>query len=258
MAIAKLHDKNYIVDEQTKRITFLDARFYATKDGRYFPSVTTLLEAYPKGFGYYEWLKKVGDDADEIRDEAGRKGSIVHKMTEEYDLGHEINLLNEAGDPICRMSEWSMFERYVEFRRRFEPTIHEIELNLCSPDLGYGGTLDRVLALNGKRILVDIKTGNSVYNHFWLQQSAYRKLLADCKPKLAKIDDVGILHLNAKTRTNGTKDAIQGMGWQLILRGDDAEKDWEVFQATKRLWEAENNDIKPKCYSYSLKHFHER
>ena len=36
--------------------------------------------------------------------------------------------------------------------------------------------------------------------------------------------------------------------------GEDSEKDWEVFQATKRLWEAENNDIKPKCYSYALGH----
>jgi len=255
MAIAKLHDKNYLVDEQTKRITFLDARFYATKDGRYFPSVTTLLECYPKSFGYYEWLKNVGKDADEIRDEAGRKGSVVHKMTEEYDLGLEINLLNDAGEPICRMSEWAMFERYVEFRKRFDPQVHEIELNLCSPDLGFGGTLDRVVTLNGKKILFDIKTGNAIYNHFWLQQAAYRRLLTDCKPKI-KIDDVGILWLNAKTRTDGTKGAIQGYGWQLLLRGDDHEKDWEVFQATKRLWEAENNDIKPKCYTYALGHKH--
>lgn len=253
MAIAKIHNKNYIVDQEFKRITYLDARFYATKDGRFFPSTTTLLEAYPKSYGYYEWLKKVGEDADEIRDEAGRKGSIVHKLTEEYDLGLEINLLNEAGEPICRMSEWAMFEKYVEFRRRFEPTIHEIELNLCSPDLGFGGTLDRVITLNGKKILLDIKTGNSVYNHFWLQQAAYRRLLEEAKPKI-KIDDVAILHLNAKTRTNGTKDAVQGFGWQLILRGDEAANDWEVFLATKRLWEAENNDIKPKCFSYSIKH----
>lgn len=255
MAIAKLHDKNYLVDEATKRITFLDARFYATKDGRYFPSVTTLLEAYPKGFGYFEWLKKVGDDADEIRDEAGRKGSVIHKLTEEYDLGLEINLLNDEGHPICRMSEWAMFERYVEFRKRFDPQVHEIELNLCSPDLGFGGTLDRVITLNGKKILFDIKTGNAIYNHFWLQQAAYRRLLTECKPKI-KIDDVGILWLNAKTRTDGTKGAIQGYGWQLLLRGDDHEKDWEVFQATKRLWEAENNDIKPKCYTYALGHKH--
>lgn len=261
MAIATINKKNYLIDTEIKRITFLDSRFYFTDKGDYFPSVTTILDAYPKGFGYYEWLKKVGNDADEIRDEAGLKGSIVHKMTEDYDSGCEISLLNEQGEPMCKMSEWAMFEKYVEFITRFSPKIHHIEMNLCSQELGFGGTLDRVITMNGKNILLDIKTGNSIYNHYWLQQAAYKKLLAEyfvnANPKKVKkieIDDVALLWLNAKTRTEGKGDAIQGIGWQLLSRGDQSTKDWDVFLATKTLWLAEYGDSKPKNFSYSINH----
>ncbi len=40
---------------QNKQLTFLDSRFYQTKDGDYVPSVTTILECYPKGAAYYNW-----------------------------------------------------------------------------------------------------------------------------------------------------------------------------------------------------------
>jgi hypothetical protein len=225
------------------------------------PSVTTILDCYPKGAGYYQWLKKVGEDADEIRDEAGDSGSVVHKMTEYFDFGNEINLLDANGLPVCKQSEWAMFERYVDFIRRFSPEIHYIEIDYCSEQLGFGGTLDRVLTMNGKNYIVDIKTGNNLYESYWVQQAAYKKLFEEMLAKKSaykkiKIDDVGVLWLNAKTKTEGKKDAIQGVGWQLILRGgnEEIEKDWEVFCATKKLWDATNKNSTPKNYSYSLTH----
>jgi len=81
----------------------------------YLPSVTTILEAYPKDASYFKWLKDVGSDADAIRDEAGRRGSVVHELTERYDCNEEITLINDYGTPQYKMLEWSMFERYVEF-----------------------------------------------------------------------------------------------------------------------------------------------
>jgi hypothetical protein len=77
-----------------KQLTFLDSRFYKTDDGGFVPSVTTILECYPKGAAYYNWLKENGKDSDEIRDEAGRRGSVVHKLTEDYDTGAEVQLVH--------------------------------------------------------------------------------------------------------------------------------------------------------------------
>jgi len=259
--IKKDKGRNLLIEQDKNRITAQDLRFYLTDDGKPMPSVTTVLEAYPKGAGYYEWLKTVGKDADNIRDDAGDKGSMVHKLTEFYDYGNTINLLDEKGDPVCKIAEWAMFEKYVDFVRRFSPVMHYIEIDYCSEKLGFGGTLDRVMTLNGTNLLVDIKTGGNVYNSYWLQQAAYKKLFEEMLSKKSglkkvKIDDVAILWLNAKTKTEGKKDAIQGVGWQLITRGGEKEieNDWEVFCATKKLWDAENKTLTPKNFTYQLSH----
>lgn len=243
---------NFIIDITSNRLTFLDNRFYYHENGNYYPSVTTILDAYPKGPEYFAWLKKVGEDSDNIRDEAGRRGSVVHDLTEKYDAGEEVSLMNESGYIAYKMSEWAMFERYIEFRKRFDFTILHSELNLVSEKLGFAGTLDRVIELNGEKILVDIKTSNAIYPSYWLQLAAYEQLLTD-NYGYNPIDKVAILWLNAKTRTDGTKGAVQGMGWQMIAR-DESEKDWDLFQCTHKLWLAENETMKPKQTSYSLKH----
>jgi hypothetical protein len=236
---------------QNKQLTFLDSRFYQTQDGGFVPSVTTILEAYPKGAAYFNWLKEAGKDADEIRDEAGRRGSVVHKLTELYDAGEEVHLVNQNGSIDYKLNEWAMFERYVEFRSRFQFVTDSIELNIISKELGYAGTIDRVIDMNGEKILLDIKTSNAIYPSYWLQLAAYRSLLMNTVGK--KVDKVAILWLNAKTRTEGKKGDIQGIGWQMITK-EDTSKDLELFNATYQLWMAENATSKPKQLTYQISH----
>ncbi len=68
-----------------------------------------------------------------------------------------------------------------------------------------------------------------------------------------EVDKVAILWLNAKTRTEGRKDQIQGLGWQLITKAD-TDNDWELFKHTHALWLAQNKDITPRRLTYSLTH----
>ena len=234
-----------------KQLTLLDARFYDAGNGNYVPSITTILEAYPKGAAYFNWLKENGKDADEIRDEAGRRGSVVHKLTEIYDAGEEVCLVNPNGSIDYKLNEWAMFERYVEFRKRFSFTTDCIELNIISKELGYAGTLDRVINMDGKKILLDIKTSNAIYPSYWLQLAAYRSLLLNSLGH--RVDSVAILWLNSKTRTEGKKGDIQGIGWQLITK-EDTSKDLELFKATHQLWIAENGTSKPKQLTYQISH----
>jgi hypothetical protein len=239
---------NYFIDK--KQITFLDQRFYGNDTDGYVPSVTTILNAYPKDAGFYQWIKTVGEDADTIRDEAGKRGSIVHELTEKYDSGEEINFLNGSGSINFKLAEWAMFEKYVDFVKRYNPTNDIIEQNYINYDLGFAGTIDRVIDINGKKILMDIKTSNAVYDSYWLQLAAYRELL---RINDVRVDEVAILWLNAKTRTMGTKGAMQGIGWQLISRADTSH-DWELFRHTQELWLAQNRDIQPRKLSYQLTH----
>jgi hypothetical protein len=145
-----------------------------------------------------------------------------------------------------------MFERYVEFRNRFQFVTESIEMNIISKKLGYAGTIDRIIDMNGEKILIDIKTSNAIYPSYWLQLAAYRSLLTE-KEGYNPVDKVGILWLNAKTRTEGKKGDIQGIGWQLITK-DDTDNELELFKATHNLWAAENTTSKPKSLTYQISH----
>jgi len=244
---------NYTINNN--QITFADNRFYTTDNGESVPSVTTILQAYPKDAHFYTWLKQVGESADDIRDEAGRRGSIVHNLTERYDAGEEISLINDFGTLDFKLSEWAMFERYIDFRNHHDIDIIHSEFNLIDRGLGYAGTIDRVITINGRNVLVDIKTSNAIHEFYWLQLAAYYAYNELLKETGVECDCVGILWLNAKTRTYGKGDAIQGPGWQLIFRDQDQRrKDFDLFNATHMLWSHQNDSIKPKSFTYQIKH----
>lgn len=243
---------NITIDTNKGRIEFLDNRFYSSQNGNFVPSVTTILDAYPKDASYFKWLKDVGSDADAIRDEAGRRGSVVHELTELYDNGEVVTLLGDTGRPKFKMLEWAMFERYVDWTLRYEPVVEMSEVHIVSDRLGFAGTLDRVINFNSKKILLDIKTSNSIYPSYWLQLSAYNELLEEGG---VIVDQVAILWLNSKTRTDGKKGAVKGIGWQLITKDmKEVAEDWELFKSTFELWKSINKDVKPRNLSYNLKH----
>jgi hypothetical protein len=243
-----------LIKSNPNQFTFSDGRFYADDNGVWVPSVTTVLECYPKPYQFLQWLKESGENADKIRDAAGKRGSTVHELTERFDKGEEVNLLNEFGNPQYSLDEWSMFERYVEFIERFSPDIEMIEQNIVSQKLGFAGTIDRVMVIDGKKYLVDIKTSNMIPNSYWLQLAAYEQLLMTIT-KHNTLDGVAILWLNAKTRTDGKKGDMQGKGWQFITKeNDESSEDWELFQSVQKLWQKENKDAKPKLFTYQLTH----
>lgn len=242
----------YFINITKDRIEFLDSRFYQHANGNFYPSVTTILDAYPKSAAFFEWLKKQGEDADEVRDEAGRKGSTVHQLCEDYDAGLEVSILNEFGAAQYKQIEWAMFERYVEFREKTKWELIANELHYISPTYGFAGTLDRVFKVNGKLILVDIKTSNALHNHYWVQQAAYKYLWDEVNE--SKIDEIKILWLGAKTRTEGTGKTIQGIGWQLKEPDYGIDHYWNLFNSVYNTWKEENRTMKPRNAAYNLKH----
>lgn len=251
-----------LVKTHPNQLTFVDGRFYTDDNGQHYPSATTILEAYPKPYQLLQWMKEVGSKADEIKTAAGRRGSNVHQLTEDYDNGIECNLLDENGSPKYSLEEWSMFERYVDFSKMYKPEHLLIEQTFVNGSLGFAGTLDRICRIDGKSYVLDIKTSNGIYNSYWLQLAAYEMLYLNAFPSLdaaqklnlpPTIDGVAILWLNAKTRTYGKNGAIQGPGWQMVIK-DDRSKDWDLFQSVQKLWQAEHEDDKPREFSYQLSH----
>lgn len=249
-----------LINVTKDRIEFLDSRFYLHKEsGEFYPSVTTILEAYPKSAQFYEWLKEVGKNADEIRDNAGDSGSKVHDLCDCYDAGLECRIMDEIGKPKYKQIEWACFEHYVEFRERFPQfRMLEAEKHYFSFESKFAGTLDKVFEIeggiitmpNGGKLLVDIKTSNVIYNQYWLQMAAYAKSYTENTG--IKIDQIAILWLKAKTRTDGTKGAIQGDGWQMVFPKEPISYYWEIFCGVHKVWLLEHQNDKPRNVSYCL------
>jgi len=234
---------------KNNQLTFTDARYYTDDEGNYYPSVTTLLEAYPKPYALIQWMKEVGKDADTVRDAAGQRGSNVHHLTELYDMGAACSLLDDNGKPQYSLAEWAMFERYVDFSTRFKPEHLHIEQTILSPEYKTAGTIDRICRINGKLYILDIKTSNGIYNSYWLQVAAYRAMALASMG--IEADGVAILWLNAKTRTEGRAGDVQGKGWQMVTR-DDTGKDMSLFLAVQSLWLSEHEDEKPRNITYQI------
>src|SRR3990167_2516645 len=123
--------------EKPEVIEFLDERFY--KDGEnFYPSVTTILDVYPKGFGFNQWLKDVGQNAGEVLKRAGDQGSKIHDGINQLLLGKKLEWEGYT------WTEWQMINRFSEFWARYKLKLIETEISLCNARLGYGGTVDLI------------------------------------------------------------------------------------------------------------------
>ena len=55
--IKKSYNRILEVSDDHKQITLPDSRYYR-RNGEYYPSVTYVLQSYPKGKHFEDWLKK--------------------------------------------------------------------------------------------------------------------------------------------------------------------------------------------------------
>lgn len=141
-------------------------------------SVTTLLKrVIPKGEGYENWLKKHGMEADEKRDTAATRGTLVHAALEGY--------MRTGNAPS--LADWEEEDRgYVRalcswlLARNPEPVV--IEELVCDPTAGYAGRLDLIADHKGTRIMWDAKTQRSanIYPSAHLQLAMYARAHRAC------------------------------------------------------------------------------
>ena len=239
-------------DGEAKQVNVLDERFYQSQKlpGIYFPGVTTILEAYYKGYGFHEWLKQVGFNADELLKKAGEEGSFIHNMIYDYLSGIEINWLDKDGKANFDLKIWQMFCKFIEFYTLFKPEKISAEFSMVSENLRFGGTVDYICRLNNKIYLIDYKSSNYLHKTHELQVAAYAMMWNELNPQY-KIDRTAILWLKALTRGQDKKGKnIQGSGWQLKEFERPYEDAFKLFQHTQAIWEEENPNYKPKNLIY--------
>ena len=105
MIIKKQYQRVLQISEDSKQITLPDSRYYL-RNGEYYPSITYILQYYPKGKHFEDWLKQVGNNADYIVRKAAEEGTQVHNLCESYLNNEELNFLSPSGDPKYDINIW--------------------------------------------------------------------------------------------------------------------------------------------------------
>ena len=163
--VTKFLQTNQIVSKEGK------TRWYSVAGSKqWVPSVTSILSAAAKGEYFEKWLANQGswENACKVRDEAAQRGTIVHEISEDLLNGEEVIL--DAGPDIVKrvmcLEEW-----YNDY----EPEVIMQEVMLAFPGIRFAGRFDILARIDGKNVLIDIKTGGHYKTHD-LQATMYKIL----------------------------------------------------------------------------------
>ena len=238
------------IDDDFKRVTILDNRYY-TRNDTYYPSVTSILQYMPKNKFFETWLKDVGHNSDIIMRKAADEGTQVHDAIERYFLGEKITLLDERGFSNYSTFVWKMILKFHEFWSTYKPTLIESEIHLYSDQHLFAGTCDLVVEIDNVKWLLDIKTSNSLHTSHDLQLSAYAKAWNELYEE--KIERIGIIWLkSAKQKADSKGEKIQGKGWEIYEPDRSIEENFKLFECVHELYKLENPHPKPNNSSYPI------
>jgi len=239
--IKKHNNRILKISEDSQQITMPDSRYYK-RNGEYYPSITYILNYYPKGTFFENWLKKVGYSSEFIIKKASEDGTMLHNMVERFLLNEEINLLDKNNNAKYSIEVWQMFLNFVEFWERYKPILIDTEIHLFSDELKIAGTCDLVCEINKELWIIDLKTSNQMHTSYELQVAVYGKCYEECYN--IRPDHFGILWLKSGRR-KASKDKMIGRGWEMVESSRSFEKNLEIFKAVKTLFDLENPKISP-------------
>jgi genome maintenance exonuclease 1 len=132
------------------------------------PSVTTILQATqsPEKIAILaKWKQKVGEKkAESIKNEAGNRGTIMHRIIEGYITGEGHADLSPMGQAAGLMGQ-TIFKEGLKGRM---DEVWGSEITLYYPDL-YAGATDLVGIYEGQEAIIDFKQSNKPKKREWIE-----------------------------------------------------------------------------------------
>lgn len=209
------------------------------------PSVTTILGIWPKSEEFHRWIASKEDYGQAIaeRNAGARRGTRVHNHIERIVKGevldyHRFRDEFHRGDDFAAYDEWRRLESFAAWHKDMGyPTIVQrrvsprpaLECTLYSWKYGFAGTTDIVVTggiFGNARVMIDFKTGKSIYDSFWAQLSAYRRAwmeMGECD-----IDAVGVLLFGGLGRKH--------YAFEICSDPEEIERWFQDFLASQRIW----------------------
>lgn len=155
-------------------------------EGQRLPGTTTVIGRFKDSGGLLHWAFKQGQSGAshlyEQAEKAADIGTAAHALIEFH-----INESEEKPKEYLELSNEDQtkadnaFEMYLKWEKQtgLKMLSKYQEIQLVSPALKFGGTPDAIAEIDGKIVLLDWKTSNSVYQDYIIQLAAYRHLIND-------------------------------------------------------------------------------
>jgi len=198
------------------------------KKGRfigYYPSATTILNAYPTSEHLVKWIADNGfHESRAMRDEAGRKGTRIHTAIEQLLGGAEL------AKETFTVEEWHKLDTFVKWHKEYKPEIMALEVPIFSKKGKYAGRLDCIAKVSGQTYILDWKSSKNIHPSFQLQFSAYAKAIEENTD--IKIDATAAIQLGAQNKN----------GYRFVIY-PDWKKDYNVFESVKKIWQFDNEKV---------------
>lgn len=185
------------------------AKLVATTAVDELPRLTTIAAANPDEA--IRWLKSVPNAT---RDRAADRGTEIHAIVDAWASGRPL--------PPIREGHGGAVDAAVAFLADFQPTVEATETTVCDPGLRVAGTFDAQVVIDGRRWVLDWKTGSGVYPEYAAQLAFYAhapQLVDDgrSRPRDVLPDGAAVVHL----QPDG--------GYRMIPV--DVDAGWEMFRA---------------------------
>jgi len=190
---------------------------YELKDGTYIPGTTTITGLQAKPF-LIPWANKLGLEGIAVGkyvDALASIGTLAHYIVECELSDKKLDLSDNTPNEI-KMAKNSV-DKFHKWKEQNKFEVIKCELSLVSEIHKFGGTADIYCILNGKKTLIDLKTGKACYPEHFTQVSAYEQLLIE---NGYPVEDVRILRIG-RDESEGFDDLgvpNRGLHWDKFLR----------------------------------------
>lgn len=234
------------------RVTTDDSRFYGfdRKDvetglpiKKWKASITWISSFLVKDTSLLRWMANKGfDEAQADMGRKGARGSMIHAGCEQLVLTGSVKMEDIFIDKDTKESRTLTPDEYenVMFYKNWllaeKPEILFVEKTVedAGDALGIAGTVDLGIIRNGKKQIIDIKSGNHYMEHD-MQASAYRY----CLGEEWKDADMIALHLGRHLNKKGYRETV-------------LEDRFDLFLAVRKSWEAKTKERGPLQRDFPL------
>lgn len=139
-------------------------RYYFAPDGGQYPSVTTVLGQHKDKTHLQNWINNVGQErAEQIKVQAGNRGTAIHSICEDYLLNKEYY---PEGVMPANVMTFSSIKPVLDKRIGL---IYAIEAPLYSKRLNTAGRTDCIAEFDGVVSIVDFKTSLKPKKEEWIE-----------------------------------------------------------------------------------------